>query len=61
MQERGFHEGDLRAMLEDATDVIYQDHGTWLVVTSHLGTPWEVIVAPEDDKELIVVVTAYEQ
>lgn len=59
MQERGFHEADLRAMLEDATDLIQQDHGTFLVQTTHEGAGWEVIVIPDDAKHAVVVVTAY--
>jgi hypothetical protein len=59
MQERGFHEADLRAMLEDASGLIQQDHGTFLVQTTHEGAGWEVIVSPDDEKQVLVVVTAY--
>lgn len=59
MTERGFNEAELRAMMEDATSVEYQDHGTFIVQTSHESVRWEVIVIPEHDKEVTIVVTAY--
>jgi hypothetical protein len=59
MQDRGFHEAGLRAMLEDATGLIEQEHGTFIVETVHEGNRWEVIVSPDDEKQVIIVVTAY--
>lgn len=59
MTERGFDETDLRSMLDDATELIDQAHGTFLVKTSRNEKNWEVIVSPDDETETIVVVTAY--
>lgn len=59
MQERGFHEAGLRAMLEDATGLGEQTHGTFVVETRHEGRSWEVIVSPDHGKQLLVIVTAY--
>ncbi len=41
MTERGFNEAELRAMMEDVTSVEYQDHGTFIVQTSHDSVRWE--------------------
>ena len=59
MDERVFHEADLRAMLEDATGLVEQVHGTFLIETQLGGCPWEVIVIPDLEKKVLVVVTAY--
>jgi hypothetical protein len=59
MNERVFNEADLRAMLEDATGLVEQVHGTFLVETQRDGCPWEVIVSPDLNKQVLVVVTAY--
>jgi hypothetical protein len=58
MQDRGFNEADLRTMLEDASSCIEQSHGTYLIETDLAGLPWEVIVAPDERQQVIVVVTA---
>lgn len=59
MIERGFNEAELRAMLEDATSVEYQDHGTFIAETYQDSVRWEVILIPDHDREVIIVVTAY--
>lgn len=59
MEDRGFTETDLRSMVADAFGIAVQEHGTFAVQTQHNGTPWEVIVAPDDEEEIIIVVTAY--
>jgi hypothetical protein len=59
MQERRFHETDLRAMLEDAESLVEQVHGAFVVSTRHAGEAWEVIVSPDLVARKIVVVTAY--
>lgn len=33
--------------------------GRWAIVTRHRGRAWEVIVEPDVEAELLVVVTAY--
>jgi hypothetical protein len=61
MEERGITEVDLRSMLQRATgyapSVVEQ---RFMVTTSHGGRPWVVIVEPDGDEHLLVVVTAYE-
>jgi hypothetical protein len=59
MEDRQFTEIDLRTMLHVAgyhPDVI---GGRFVVETRHAGRPWEVIVEPDDDESLLVVITAY--
>jgi len=60
MVDRDFTEVDLRRMLEHATglrvDVV---DGRWVVQTWHAGHPWEVIVEPDEEIRLLVVITAY--
>lgn len=60
MADRRFNEVDLRRMLQHATgyraDIM---EGRWVVEVSHVATPWEVIVEPDDTVQLLVVVTAY--
>ncbi len=60
MDDRRFTEIDLRRMLQQASgyreDVV---DGRWLIETRHRGKAWEVIVEPDQDRQLLVVVTAY--
>lgn len=60
MDDRRFTEIDLRRMLERATgyreDVV---EGRWVIETKHRGRAWEVIVEPDPERGLLVVVTAY--
>lgn len=60
MVDRRFTEVDLRQMLWRASarrrDIV---KGRWVIVTRHRGRPWEVIVEPDLDAELLVVITAY--
>lgn len=60
MQDREFSEVDLRAMFDDATgyrpDV---EQGRWIVETRHGRRSWKVIVEPDANEQLLVVVTAY--
>ncbi len=60
MVDRGFTEVDLRRMLEHATryrrDMV---EGRWLIVTRHRRKRWEVIVEPDFEAQLLVVITAY--
>lgn len=61
MADRGFAEIDLRTMLEHASG--YTPHelaeGRWVINTKHRRVPWKVIVEPDTDRRLLVVVTAY--
>ena len=60
MVDRDFTEVDLRRMLEHATrlraGVVY---GRWVVETWHARRPWEIIVEPDEEMQLLVVITAY--
>lgn len=55
-----FTEVDLRSMLERAStlspDVM---EGRFAIATRHAGRPWEVIVEPDDEDQLLLVITAY--
>ena len=60
MVDRDFTEVDLRRMLEYATglrvDVV---DGRWVIETWHARRRWDVIVEPDEESRLLVVVTAY--
>lgn len=60
MEDRGFNEVDLRAMLEASSncqrDIV---EGRWVIETRHAGRVWEVIVEPDSALSLLVVVTAF--
>jgi hypothetical protein len=59
MAERLLSEAALRAMLEDARQIVEQGHGTFVVQAYDGRVRWEIIVAPDYAKRVIVVVTAY--
>ena len=60
MEDRAFNEVDLRGMLEHASghrpDII---EGRFVVEARHAGQSWEVIVEPDEMRQLLVVITAY--
>jgi hypothetical protein len=60
MADRRFNELDLRRMLEKATsfrrDIV---DGRWLIETRHRRRPWEIIVEPDTEEQLLIVITAY--
>lgn len=60
MLDRGFNELEVRRMLSVATglraDIV---PGRWIVTTRHRRAAWEVIVEPDADTQLVVVITAY--
>ena len=60
MDDRRFTEIDLRRMLERASlhrvDIV---EGRWVIETRHRGRAWQVIVEPDWERQLLVVVTAY--
>jgi hypothetical protein len=60
MIDRGFNEADLRLMMEQATGY-HEDYeeGRWVIVATHAGRAWEVIVEPWPDESVLVVITAY--
>jgi hypothetical protein len=61
MEQRGVTEVDLRAMLERATgfrpNVV---EGRFMIDVRHQARPWLVIVEPDAEAKLLVVVTVYE-
>jgi hypothetical protein len=60
MADRDFNEVEVRRMLSVATGlrpgVV---PGRWIVGTGHRRAAWEVIVEPDLDAQLVVVITAY--
>lgn len=60
MEDRGFNEVDLRRMLEDASghreDIL---EGRFVIDVRHRRVAWEVIVEPDERRQLLVVITAY--
>jgi len=60
MVDRGFTEIDLRDMLEQPVslrrDIVPR---RWVVATRHRRRRWEVIVEPDHEARLLVVITAY--
>lgn len=60
MEDRGFSEVELREMMETADG--YRDdivEGRWAIEARHRRRDWEVIVEPDHEARLLVVVTAY--
>ena len=60
MEDRAFNEIDLRRMLEHADghrpDIL---EGRFVIEARHTGTSWEAIVEPDEQRQLLVVITAY--
>ena len=61
MRRRSFTEIDLRDMMERASG-LRPDHepGRWVLETRFEGEEWEVIVEPDEDRKITVVITAYD-
>ena len=60
MVDRRFTEVDLRRMLEHAAGYHRDiEEGRWVVTVRHRRCAWEVIVEPDETRQLLVVVTAY--
>ena len=60
MEDRDFSEVNLRAMLEHASGVYPSiEEGRWVIKTKHRRRSWKVIVEPDYDRQLLVIVTAY--
>ncbi|NUM56326.1 MAG: DUF4258 domain-containing protein [Candidatus Hydrogenedentes bacterium] len=60
MDDREFTELELRAMLEHALRLRRgETEGRWIIETRHRRHLWEVVVEPDMDARLLVVVTAY--
>ena len=60
MTDRDFSEVDVRRMLSATTslrpDIV---PGRWIAITRHRRDAWEVIVEPDAETQLVVVITAY--
>ena len=60
MEDRGFNEVGLRRMLEHAKEYRPDILDDRLVIDArHAGGSWEVIVEPDQERQLLVVITAY--
>lgn len=60
MADRRFTEVDLRRMLQSAIRLRRDvPDGRWVVTTRHRRARWEVIVEPDRDAAVLVVITAY--
>jgi hypothetical protein len=60
VDDRRFTENDFRRILERGSryreDVV---EGRWVIEARHRRTAWEVILEPDSQRRLLVVVTAY--
>lgn len=60
MEDRDFNEVDLRTMLTRARSYRPASvEGRWIIETRYRGRPWEVVLEPDPDFEVVTVVTAY--
>lgn len=60
MEERGFSEIELRTMLDSASKLIpARRPGRWLIHTRRARHPWVVVVEPDLDGKILMIVTAY--
>lgn len=60
MEQRGLSEVELRAMLEHALDLKQARRpGRWIVHSRHAGGRWIVVVEPDPEEQVLVIVTAY--
>lgn len=61
MEQRGVTEVDVRAMLERATGFEASVEGRFMIQTQRRQGPWVVIVEPDAEARLLVVVAVYEE
>ena len=60
MEDRGFSEVELRIMIQEATGLRPSvEAGRWIATVIHDSESWEIVVEPDRQHHLIVVVTAY--
>ena len=60
MEQRGVTEVEVRAMLEKATGIEPNVvEGRFMIHVRHLQSAWIVIVEPDTEARLLVVVTVY--
>lgn len=60
MALRGLGEVELRLMLDSVrllrSDVV---EGRWVAAMKHQGRRWEIVLEPDGERRLLIVVTAY--
>jgi hypothetical protein len=60
MEQRAFSEVELRTMLDDSSEITRARRpGRWIVWTRHQGESWAVVVEPDEEARILIVVTAY--
>lgn len=60
MLDRGFSEVDLRVTMERATGLYENaEPGRWVVETRHVPETWQVILEPDSNDRLLVIITAF--
>jgi hypothetical protein len=60
MAERDFNEVDLRQMLQNASRYFPDvEEGRWMIRSKHRQRLWKIIVEPDFEREVLVVVTAF--
>lgn len=61
MEQRDVTEVELRSMLQRASSYSPSVvEGRFMIETTHRGRPWIVVVEPDPDERLLVIVTVYE-
>ncbi|MBI3457943.1 MAG: DUF4258 domain-containing protein [Candidatus Rokubacteria bacterium] len=61
MEQREVTEVEVRSMLQRASGFSPSvGQGRFMIETTHRGRPWIVIVEPDPDDRVLVIVTAYE-
>lgn len=60
MEDRGFNEVDLRSMLTDASGWRKSAaEGRYIITSRFHREDWEIVLEPEEEAQLLIVVTAY--
>ncbi len=60
MDQRGVTEVEVRAMLEDAARAVPdREPGRWAVHTTHDGAPWKIILEPQQEERVTLVITLF--
>jgi len=60
MSDRAINEVDLRVMLYNATDFRKSvNDGRWVISTRLRRVEWEVVIEPDFEEKVQVVITAY--
>ena len=60
MVQRDFNEVDLRQMFQNASEYLSDvEEGRWIIRSKYRRRPWKIIVEPDFEREVLVVVTAF--